>query len=67
MTNLRKQAFKHFRECCMAYLRERLQSAVAEESFELAAIIRDEINHRSASEERCVTVQKFTQYLEDQD
>jgi len=63
----RRHVSQHLRECSMAYLREELRAAVYQEHYELAAIIRDEINHRSASEERCVTVQKFTQHLEDQD
>jgi protein-arginine kinase activator protein McsA len=62
----RRSVVQHYRECSMAYLRESLRNALAQEQYEQAAIIRDEINQRSANEERCITVQKFNQALEDQ-
>jgi protein-arginine kinase activator protein McsA len=43
----------------MAYLKERLRSVVQDESYELAAIIHEEIQFRKAEGKRTETVQTF--------
>jgi|LakMenEpi03Aug12_release.lakeMendotaPanAssembly.Ray.scaffolds.fasta_scaffold1183616_2 protein-arginine kinase activator protein McsA len=59
MSTRRRIFERHYRECSMAYLKERLRSVVQDESYELAAIIHEEIQFRKAEGKRTETVQTF--------